>query len=71
MVKIRLSRGGKKNDPFYRIVVIDERKRREGGAIEILGQWHPREKTKTVDMKSLNKWIEKGAVVSPGVAKLL
>lgn len=41
-VKIRLSRIGKKNAPFYRIVAIDERKKRDGAALEILGTYNPR-----------------------------
>ena len=41
-VKIRLSRIGKKNAPFYRIVAIDERKKRDGASLEILGTYNPR-----------------------------
>jgi small subunit ribosomal protein S16 len=40
-VKIRLSRVGKKGSPFYRIVAMDSRKKRDGGALEILGTYDP------------------------------
>ena len=37
MVKIRLSRTGGKNSPFYRIVAVDERKKSNGRSLELLG----------------------------------
>ncbi len=71
MVKIRLTRIGKRNDPFYRIVAIDSQKKREGKFIEGLGYWHPREKNKKIDKAAFDKWIGRGAVISDGVRKLL
>jgi small subunit ribosomal protein S16 len=71
MVKIRLSRLGKKNDPFYRIVAIDSRLKREGIALDILGHWHPRTKVKKIDKKKVEEWVSKGAQISLGVKKLL
>jgi len=71
MVKIRLARYGKKNDPFYRIVAIDERKKREGKYLDIIGFWHPREKNLKVNKKKIDLWVQKGAQVSPGVNKIL
>ena len=41
MVKIRLTRGGAKKKPFYRIVVADSRAARDGKFIEILGTYDP------------------------------
>ncbi len=41
MVKIRLQRVGTKKRPFYRVVVMDELKRRDGGVVENLGQYQP------------------------------
>ena len=41
MVIIRLSRGGAKHRPFYRVVVIDSRKARNGACIETLGYFNP------------------------------
>jgi small subunit ribosomal protein S16 len=70
MLKIRLARGGKRNDPFYRIIAIDERKKREGKAIETLGFWHPAKDTKKVDTAKIEEWRSKGAVVTKAVEKL-
>lgn len=41
MVRIRLTRMGKKKQPFYRIVVVDQRKKRDGAYIESLGYYNP------------------------------
>jgi small subunit ribosomal protein S16 len=70
MVKIRLSRGTRKGEPFYRIVAIDGRQAVRGAFLEILGYWNPREKNKKVDTKGIEAWVKKGAKVSPAVAKL-
>jgi len=71
MVKIRLTRLGKRNDPFYRVIAIDSNKKREGEALEVLGYWNPREKNVKIDKKAIESWVKKGAQVSPGVQKLL
>jgi small subunit ribosomal protein S16 len=71
MVKIRLARHGKKNDPFYRIVVIDSAKKRDGEALAVLGFWHPRRKTIKIDKKAIDSWEKKGAQVSIVIKKLL
>ena len=39
--KIRLKRIGRRNRPFYRLIVIDSRKRRDGAAIEQVGWYNP------------------------------
>ncbi len=71
MVKIRLARVGRKNDPFYRIVAIDENKKVTGQALAVLGFWNPREKKQEVDKKGIEKWVKMGAQVSPAVVNLL
>lgn len=71
MLKIRLSRKGAKNSPFYRIVVIDERKKREGTSNGIVGWWNPKKDTKEVDKKKVEEWIKRGALLSPAVKKLI
>lgn len=70
MIKIRLARGGVKNDPFYRIVAIDSKRKRSGKPLEILGYWKPSTGEKKVAKKKVNAWVEKGAQVSPAVTKL-
>jgi small subunit ribosomal protein S16 len=71
MIKIRLARGGTKNKPFYRIVAIEESRKREGKPLDILGYWHPAKDTKKIDKKKLKFWIERGAKVTKAVEKLL
>ncbi len=71
MVKIRLARIGKKNDPFYRIVATDERQKLTGRSIEVLGFWHPRTNLKKIDKKKVNDFVKKGAQVSSAVLELL
>ena len=71
MVKIRLSRSGVRNHPFYRIVAIDERKGPKGKFLDIVGYWHPAKKTLKVDKKILDKWLKVGAKITPAVKKIL
>lgn len=71
MVKIRLQRQGKKNSPFYRIVAIDEAKKSNGQPLEVVGFWNPEKNDVKIDKKKIKAWVEKGAIVTPGVKKLL
>lgn len=72
MVKIRLSRAGAKKRPFYRIVAIDERKRRDGRPLELLGTYDPiaRPRAIVLDTARLDAWVRQGAQMSPTVASL-
>lgn len=71
MVKIRLARGGAKNNPFYRIVVIEESRARSGKPLDILGYWYPKKDDKKIDKEKVQKWVGKGAKLSKAVATLL
>ncbi|OGM28859.1 30S ribosomal protein S16 [Candidatus Woesebacteria bacterium RIFCSPHIGHO2_01_FULL_41_10] len=71
MVTIRLTRGGKKNDPFYRIVAIDKADKLSGKALAILGHWYPKKDTKVLDKKAIDAWVQKGARVSDAVKNLM
>lgn len=71
MIKIRLSKRGKTNDPFFRIVAIESSKKREGEPLEVLGYWHPASKDKKIDKKGIEKWVKKGAQVTDGVKELM
>lgn len=71
MVTIRLSRFGRKKAPFYRIVVVDSRKKTTGGVIEYIGTWNPIKKLKEVDKEKLTEWVSKGAQVSASVKKIV
>ena len=70
-VKIRLSRIGKKNAPFYRIVAIDERKKRDGASLEILGTYNPRSgEFVQFHEARIQHWIGLGAQETDAVKKL-
>ncbi|MCL4360933.1 30S ribosomal protein S16 [Candidatus Dependentiae bacterium] len=70
-VKIRLSRIGKKHAPFFRIVAIDSRKKRDGESLEILGTYNPlKGELVQFNNEGIQTWVSKGAVVSPAVKKL-
>ncbi len=71
MIKIRLSRGGAKNRPLYRIVAIEERRKGTGKHIEIIGFYDPQKKNHKIDKEKYNKWIANGAKASPSVKKLI
>jgi len=73
MLKIRLSRRGKKNQPSYRIVVMPARSKRDGKYLELVGFYNPLTKPATIkiDKKIYQKWLEKGAQPSQRVKKLV
>jgi small subunit ribosomal protein S16 len=73
MVKIRLQRVGAKKRPFYRVVAIDERRPRDGRALEFLGTYNPVGEPPEIRLaaEKIEAWRAKGAVVSPAVASLL
>ncbi len=73
-VRIRLKRFGTKRRPFYRIVVMDSRRPRDGRTIEEVGFYHPIEiEEKQVNIKEdrIRDWLDKGARPSDTVRKLL
>lgn len=72
-VKLRLTRVGKRNMPLYRLVAIDEHKKRDGRAIEILGSYNPTQKTNQIIVKRdrLDYWLSVGAKPSDTVKHLL
>lgn len=74
-VRIRMKRMGRKHRPFYRICVMDQRKPRDGKAIEEVGTYDPmvRDKSKRVTLKMdrIDHWISVGAQPSDNVATLI
>ena len=72
-VKIRLTRMGKKKNPFYRVVVADERSRRDGAPIDEIGYYDPMTEPATikVDAEKANKWLANGAQPTDTVRSLL
>jgi len=72
-VRIRLTRMGAKKRPFYRIVVIDGRKRRDGRALDELGYYDPKTEPSVIeiDTDKARDWLRKGAQPSDAVRRLL
>ena len=72
MTVIRLTRMGRKKKPFYRIVVTDSKKRRDGGWIESIGYYNPLKESKEIkiDEERLNYWLSVGAQMSDRVKKI-
>ncbi len=73
-VKIRLKRIGTKKRPYYRIVVMDSRKPRDGRTIEEVGYYHPIEsegKQLSIEEEKVKDWLGKGARPTPTVKRLL
>ncbi len=73
MVKIRLARVGAKNQPKYRIVAADEKFKRDGRFLEVLGSYDPTANpfVVKVDKKRVEHWLSVGAKPSETVARLL
>ena len=64
MVKIRLTRLGKHKDPFYRIVAIDSRSKRDGGYLALLGTYEPFSGKANLRSEEIIKFLKNGAQAS-------
>ena len=75
MVRIRLTRKGRKKAPFYRLVVQDSRRARDGRFIEIIGRYQPvnphEEKKLEVEAERALYWLHNGAQPTETVRSLL
>ena len=72
MLKIRLARIGRKNDPSFRVVVTEHtRGPKSGKHLEILGNYNPKSDTVVLEGERINYWISNGAQVSDTVHNLL
>ena len=71
MVRIRLSRKGKKGVPFYRIVITDKRNKRDGTPVEEIGTYNPKTKQLILNKEKAEAWINKGAIPTDTVKALL
>ena len=71
--KIRLKRIGRRNRPFYRMVAMDSRNRRDGAAIEELGWYNPIDPNHSYDLKDerILHWLGEGAQPTDAAKKLL
>ena len=72
-VKMRLTRLGDKKSPFYRIVVADSRKARDGEYVDLVGTYNPlvNENDVNIDLEKAKKWLANGAQPTQTVKALL
>jgi small subunit ribosomal protein S16 len=72
-IRLRLTRGGRKKRPFYRIVAANSEARRDGRFLEILGTYDPLKDPAEIklDAEKVRKWLERGAKPSDTVRSLI
>jgi small subunit ribosomal protein S16 len=74
-VKLRMTRMGRRNRPFFRINAIDSRTPRDGKILEKLGHYDPIEKDKSkqvvLNMERVKYWLDNGAIQSDTVSEIL
>jgi small subunit ribosomal protein S16 len=71
MLKIRLKRAGRKNKPFYKIVLMENLSKRDGKAIVDFGYYDPLQKVINFDKVALHKYINSGAQPTDTVRHLI
>jgi small subunit ribosomal protein S16 len=73
VLMIRLARIGARKQPYYRVVVIDKERARNGRSVEVVGLYNPRTNPTTIDLKRdrIEYWVSKGAQLSDTVGRLL
>ena len=73
MLMIRLSRVGARKQPYYRVVVIEKERARDGRSVETVGTYNPRTNPASVNLKRdrIDHWVSKGAQMSATVARLV
>ena len=73
MLMIRLARFGAKKKPFYRVVVIDKERARNGRALEVVGHYNPLGTPAQVSLKRdrIEHWTKNGAQLSDTVKRLV
>ena len=73
MVRIRLRREGSLNNPYYKVVVADQRSPRDGKFIELVGNYDPKKEgdNSNIDLSRIDYWIKNGAQPSDTVRSLI
>jgi|GEM_PF-503421 small subunit ribosomal protein S16 len=73
VLMIRMARIGARKQPYYRVVVIDKERARNGRSVEVVGLYNPRTSPATFDVKRdrIDYWVSKGAQLSDTVNRLL
>ncbi len=72
-VRLRLQRVGKAKHPYYHLVAIDQRSKRDGKPIEVLGKYDavPKDRVVNIDKERVDYWIKKGAKPSVTAASII
>ena len=73
VLMIRLSRTGARKQPYYRVVVIEKERARNGRPVEVVGTYNPRTNPASIELKRerISYWICKGAKMSDRVGKIM
>lgn len=72
MLKIRLQRIGRKNDPAFRVVLTDSKNSAKSGRfLELIGSYNPKKGETTFNTERINHWIKNGAQLSDTVRNFL
>jgi small subunit ribosomal protein S16 len=73
VLMIRLSRTGARKQPYYRVVVIEKERARNGRPVEVVGTYNPRTNPASIELKRerIEYWVSKGAQLSDRVGKIL
>ncbi len=71
MLKIRLSRAGRKHVPFFRIVLTEHSQSAKHGYIKVLGHYNAHTKAFEFDQEEAMKYVKNGAQYSPALQKIL
>nr|YP_010619176.1 Ribosomal protein S16 [Pterosiphonia complanata]WAX03189.1 Ribosomal protein S16 [Pterosiphonia complanata] len=71
MLKIRLKKLGRKKKPFYRIILIDSKRKRDGKAIEEIGFYNPLSKQNQLNIIKINEKVKQGAQITKTVQSII
>lgn len=71
MLKIRLTRMGKKHQPSYRVVVTPKENPVKGQYLDLVGTYNPLKEEINLELEKIGQWLDKGALPSERVARLL
>ena len=71
MLKLRLKRTGRKRSPSYRLVIMENKTRRDGRPIEEVGYYNPISKDYKFDAEKIQKWLNYGIKPTKTVLNLL
>jgi len=73
VLMIRLARRGARKQPYYRVVVIEKERARNGRPVEVVGTYNPRTSPASIELKRdrIEYWVSKGAIMSDRVGKIV